>query len=280
MKNLSFYNFMIEIGINCKIHESVQINVQDGKIDDRTVIAEGVKIEGKYVYIGKESFINRYAYIGGGSFFDKKAKLLTGDWFHMGPNSLIDIAQGVEIGHEVGLGIETKVVTHGAYLDSYNLGSPLQWKGVKIGDNVWLPNAWVNPGVIIGNQVIASARSFITKNIPNNALIAGSPAKVIKNNYLPRLISKDQKKLIIKTIISQFFYRKEIKNSNEYEINFNENDEIISFKYKNHKTLFNLVKKEIHGSCINNSNIFKDQLRRNGIRFRFIQNQEKWEDWN
>ena len=112
---------MIEIGINCKIHESVQINVQDGKIDDRTVIAEGVKIEGKYVYIGKESFINRYAYIGGGSFFDKKAKLLTGDWFHMGPNSLIDIAQGVEIGHEVGLGIETKVVTHGAYLDSYNL---------------------------------------------------------------------------------------------------------------------------------------------------------------
>ena len=271
---------MIEIGNDCKIHESVQINVKDGKIDDRTVISEGVKIEGRYVYIGKESFINRNAYIGGGSFFDEKAKLLTGDWFHMGPNSLIDIAQGVEIGHEVGLGIETKVVTHGAYLDSYNLGSPLQWKGVKIGDNVWLPNAWVNPGVIIGNQVIASARSFITKNIPNNALIAGSPAKVIKNNYLPRLISKDQKKLIIKTIISQFFYRKEIKNSNEYEINFNENDEIISFKYKNHKTLFNLVKKEIHGSCINNSNIFKDQLRRNGIRFRFIQNQEKWEDWN
>ena len=50
---------MIEIGNDCKIHESVQINVQDGKIDDRTVIAEGVKIEGKYVYIGKESFINR-----------------------------------------------------------------------------------------------------------------------------------------------------------------------------------------------------------------------------
>ena len=53
---------MIEIGKDCKIHESVQINVQDGKIDDRTVINEGVKIEGKYVYIGKESFINRYAY--------------------------------------------------------------------------------------------------------------------------------------------------------------------------------------------------------------------------
>lgn len=280
MKNLSFSNFMIKIGKNCKIHKSVQIDVQDGKIDDRTVIAEGVKIEGKYVYIGKESFINRYAYIGGGSFFDEKAKLLTGDWFHMGPNSLIDIAQGVEIGHEVGLGIESKIVTHGAYLDSYNLGSPLQWKGVKIGNNVWLPNAWINPGVTIGNQVIASARSFITKNIPDNALIAGSPAEVIKQNYLPRLISKNQKKMIINNIIHQFFERKEIKNSNEYEINFIEKNEIVFFQHKNKKTIFNLVKKEITGSSANNSNIFKDQLRRNGIRFRFIQNQDNWEPWD
>ena len=38
---------MIEIGKDCKIHKSVQIDVQDGKIDDRTVISEGVKIEGK-----------------------------------------------------------------------------------------------------------------------------------------------------------------------------------------------------------------------------------------
>jgi acetyltransferase-like isoleucine patch superfamily enzyme len=271
---------MIEIGKDCKIHESVQINVKEGKIDDRTVIAEGVKIEGKYVYIGKESFINRYAYIGGGSFFDEKAKLVTGDWFHLGPNSVIDIAQGVEIGHEVGLGIDSKVVTHGAYLDPYNLGSPLQWKGVKIGNNVWLPNAWINPGVVIGDQVIASARSYITKNIPNNALISGSPAKVIKKNYLPRLISKNQKKLIVNSIISQFFDRKEINNSNEYEIDFIENEEIILFKHNNQKTSFNIVKKEISGSCMNNSFIFKDQLRRNGIRFRFFQNLNKWEPWN
>ena len=89
-----------------------------------------------HLYWRKESFLNRHAYVGGGSYFDKQAKLITGDWFHMGNNSLIDIGQGVEIGHEVGLGIETKIVTHGAYLDSYNLGCPVQWKGVKIGDNV------------------------------------------------------------------------------------------------------------------------------------------------
>ncbi len=271
---------MIEIGKDCKIDKTVQINVKEGKIDDRTVIAEGVKIEGKYVYIGKESFINRYAYVGGGSFFDKKAKLKTGDWFHMGPNSLIDIGQGVEIGHEVGVGIETKIVTHGAYLDIYNLGCPVQWKGVKIGNNVWLPNAWVNPGVSIGNEVIASARSYITKDIPDNALVAGSPAKVIKKDYLPRFISREQKKIIVSSIISQFFNRNEIFNSNKYEIDFIENEEIIYFKHKNQYTYFDLVKKQIRGSCVNNSNIFKDQLRRNGIRFRFIQNEDKWVSWN
>ena len=271
---------MIKIGKDCKIHDSVQINVKDGKIDDRTVIAEGVKIEGKYVYIGKESFINRYAYIGGGSFFDQKAKLVTGDWFHMGPNSLIDIAQGVEIGHEVGFGIDSKIVTHGAYLDAYTLGSPVQWSGVKIGNNVWLPNAWVNPGVNIGNQVIASARSFITKNIPDNSLIAGSPAKVVKDNYLPRNISKEQKRFVINLIISQFFDRNEIKNSDEYEIDFIESEETIIFKHNNLTTYFNLISKQITGFSNNNSNYFKDQLRRNGIRFRFIQTKDKWEYWN
>ncbi len=271
---------MFKIGKDCKIHKSVQINVNEGKIDDRTVIAEGVKIEGKHIYIGKESFINRNSYIGGGSFFDKKAKLETGDWFHLGPNSLIDIAQGVELGHEVGIGIDSKIVSHGAYLDCYNLGSPVQWSGVKIGSNVWLPNAWVNPGVVIGNQVIASARSYITKNIPSNSLVAGSPAKVIKKNYLPRLISKEQKKILIENIISQFSDRREIENINEYEINFIEKEEIIFFKYRNQKTFFSLVNKEITGSSKNNSKIFKDQLRRNGIRFRYQESKDKWEPWN
>ena len=54
---------MIKIGNNCKIHSSVQIDVLDGKIDDRTVISEGVKIEGRYVYLGKESFINKNAFL-------------------------------------------------------------------------------------------------------------------------------------------------------------------------------------------------------------------------
>ena len=67
---------------------------------------------------------------------------------------------------------------------------------------------------------------------------------------------------------------------NEYEINFLEKEEIIFFKYKNQKTSFFLVNKEITGSCINNSKIFKDQLRRNGIRFRYQENKDKWEPWS
>ena len=270
---------MIEIGIDCKIHPTAQINVMAGKIDDRTVISEGVKIEGRYVQIGKESFINRNAYIGGGSFFDKNAKLITGDWFHMGPNSLIDIASGVTIGHEFGFGIDSKLVTHGTYLDTYNLGAPMQWDGTKIGNNVWLPNAWVNPGVVLGDNIIASARSHITKSFPSNSLISGSPAKVIKNNYLPKKLSNDQKRIRVNLIINQFFNRNELTNCNEYKIEFISDEDLIIFISQNKKTFFYLQKKIIKGYADNNSELLKDQLRRNGIRFRYQKIKDQWLPW-
>jgi serine acetyltransferase len=36
--------------------------------------------------------------------------------------------------------------------------------------------------ITIGNNVTISANSFICKNIPNNAVIIGNPAKIIKLN--------------------------------------------------------------------------------------------------
>ena len=52
MRNLNLNsNYMIEIGKDCKIDKTVQLNVEDGKIDDRTVISEG-KDEGEiYTFI-------------------------------------------------------------------------------------------------------------------------------------------------------------------------------------------------------------------------------------
>lgn len=59
---------------------------------------------------------------------------------------------------------------------------PLSSKGpVIIGDNVWIGSkATILSGVNIGNNVVVGANSVVTKSIPDNAVVAGIPAKIIK----------------------------------------------------------------------------------------------------
>lgn len=51
---------------------------------------------------------------------------------------------------------------------------------VNIGDNVFIgAESVVLPGVSIGNNVIIGANSTVTKSIPDNTVVVGSPAKII-----------------------------------------------------------------------------------------------------
>ncbi len=54
-------------------------------------------------------------------------------------------------------------------------------KPIKIGDNVWIGGS-VNilPGVTIGSNVVIGAGSIVTKDITNNSIAVGVPAKVVK----------------------------------------------------------------------------------------------------
>ena len=54
-------------------------------------------------------------------------------------------------------------------------------KPVSIGDNVWIGGrAVINPGVTIGNNVVVASGAVVTKNVPNNVVIGGNPARIIK----------------------------------------------------------------------------------------------------
>jgi len=54
-------------------------------------------------------------------------------------------------------------------------------KPVSIGDNVWIGGRVViNPGVNIGNNVVIASGAVVTKDVPENVVVAGNPAKVIK----------------------------------------------------------------------------------------------------
>ena len=52
---------------------------------------------------------------------------------------------------------------------------------VKIGDNVHVGmNAVIMPGVTIGNNVIVGVGAIVTKDIPDNSVAVGTPARVIE----------------------------------------------------------------------------------------------------
>lgn len=54
-------------------------------------------------------------------------------------------------------------------------------KPVKIGHNVWLGGrAIVNPGVTIGDNVVVASGAVVTKDVPNNVVVGGNPAKIMK----------------------------------------------------------------------------------------------------
>lgn len=72
----------------------------------------------------------------------------------------------------------------------YPKGTVEKLKKSKIGNDVWLgKNVTVTNGSNIGNGVIAAAGAVITKDVPDYAIVAGIPAKIIGYRYTPEQIT-------------------------------------------------------------------------------------------
>jgi len=229
-----------------QIHPTAQIG-PDVEIGDWSVVHSHVIIKGN-VKIGRGAWINPHAEIGGGR--RELGSLQTGDFLHMGKYSFINTADRVTLGHEVGLGMWTALYTHGGYLNEVR-GFPNQRGPITIGNEVWLPKATVLPNVTIGDCVVVAAESLVNKDIPSGCLAGGIPAKVIERAKYP-----------IATVLVW-------------------NGALVDdrFLYVG-DTEFNLRAREIEGPVTDETERFKDSLRRRGIRFRYYNNGGEYAPWD
>ncbi|HLO03687.1 MAG TPA: sugar O-acetyltransferase [Symbiobacteriaceae bacterium] len=94
---------------------------------------------------------------------------------------ILDVAP-VEIGDNFMAATKVQLITATHPLDATKRTSGLEYgKPIKIGDNCWLgAGAIVLPGVTIGNNVVVGAGSVVTKNLPDNVVVAGNPARIIR----------------------------------------------------------------------------------------------------
>ena len=88
---------------------------------------------------------------------------------------------GVYIGENSLIGHNVILATLNHEMDPYHRAD-LHPKPIHIGKRVWIGSgSMILPGITIGDNSIVGAGSIVTKNVPPNVIVAGNPAKFIKN---------------------------------------------------------------------------------------------------
>ncbi len=99
----------------------------------------------------------------------------------IGMFTILDGSGGLKIGNNCTISAGVHLYSHDnvkATLSNNKL--PIERMPVNIGDNVYIgPHSIISKNVTLGNFVVVAAQSFVNKSFPNNAIVAGTPAKQI-----------------------------------------------------------------------------------------------------
>jgi acetyltransferase-like isoleucine patch superfamily enzyme len=143
----------------------------------------------------------------------RNAVLRLGRWSWIGHGTKIRVHEGeVEIGAKTVLGQEITIsafqhvsigreciVADRVMLIDFDHGAaeverPIRLQGiykrdVRVGHNCWIGyGACILRGVTVGNNAIVGTTSVVTKDVPDNAVVGGVPARVLRMRPEPRTL--------------------------------------------------------------------------------------------
>lgn len=177
------------IGYGLDKHPEAPLRVgENGVFRSHTVVYYGCQIQddfmsGHHVLIREFTEIGARVSIGSGSVIEHRVVIKNGVRIHS--NVFVPEFSVLEEDCWIGPG---SVLTNAKYPRSLNVKNSLKgpWIGpkAKIGANVTLL-----PGVRIGQGALIGAGSVVTRDVPDYAVVAGNPAKVI--NHLTNLPYED-----------------------------------------------------------------------------------------
>lgn len=151
-----------------------QLKIGNDCILKNEIIFEGIKGN---VSIGNETFIN------------KDTKIMSVNNISIGSNVTISFGVMIYDHDSHSLDYRERQNDIRKILETRNLNNDIEnknWDSVKsspivIGDNVWIGfQAAILKGVTIGEGAIIAAKAVVTKDVPAWSVVAGNPARVVK----------------------------------------------------------------------------------------------------
>ena len=115
-------------------------------------------------------------------------RITIGDRVFVNSGAIIFSAVEVTIGNDVAIANEAYIMDS----DSHGIeGRPVKEEPVRIGDGTWIgARAIILPGVTIGRRCLVAAGAVVSRDVPDDTLVAGNPARVIRDLVYPEGVTR------------------------------------------------------------------------------------------